>query len=127
MRSRRTRVVKLGEEPDCSIETSNGEVEGPRAGARLEPRVRTLFPHPRRHYRLSQTSPTIVEGPPRSPRSSAAGGQCLQRPWRGYTGRSRSPPTIMASSPDEVSTHSPLMLKARAELNNYVLSIWSAG
>src|SRR5215468_4592392 len=45
MRSRRTRVVNLGEEPDCSIETSNGEVEGPRACARLEPRVRTLFPH----------------------------------------------------------------------------------
>src|SRR5262249_25348028 len=34
---------------------SNGEVEGPRTAARLEPRVHTLFQHPRRHYRSSRT------------------------------------------------------------------------
>src|ERR1700728_106488 len=38
----------------------NGEVEGPRAGARSEPRVHTVFLHPRRHYRLSRPPPTIV-------------------------------------------------------------------
>src|SRR5580698_668152 len=40
--------------------TPNGEVEGPPRSARLEPRVHTLFPHPRRHYRRSRTPPTIV-------------------------------------------------------------------
>src|SRR5690348_2626440 len=56
--------------------TSNGEVEGPRdvAGrahversspgaaraAEQEPRVHTLSPHPRRHYRASRPPPTIV-------------------------------------------------------------------
>jgi hypothetical protein len=47
----------------CSREVqvpANGEVEGPRDGARLEPRVHNLFPHPRRHYRASRTPPTIV-------------------------------------------------------------------
>ena len=39
---------------------SNGEVEGPHRSARSEPRVHTLFPHPRRHYRPSRTPPTIV-------------------------------------------------------------------
>jgi hypothetical protein len=39
---------------------SNGEVEGPRRSAQSEPRVHTVFPHPRRHYRLSRTPPTIV-------------------------------------------------------------------
>src|ERR1700680_4358023 len=39
---------------------SNGEVEGPRRSARLEPRAHTVFPRPRRHYRLSRTPPTIV-------------------------------------------------------------------
>jgi hypothetical protein len=41
---------------------SNGEVEGSPRSARLEPRVHTAFPHPRRHYRLSRTPPTIVRG-----------------------------------------------------------------
>jgi len=36
-----------------------------------------------------------VEGPPRRARSCAAGAQCLQRPWRGHAGCSRSPPTIV--------------------------------
>src|SRR4029077_11115718 len=40
--------------------TSNGEVEGPPRSARLEPRVHTVFQHPRRHYRASRTPPTIV-------------------------------------------------------------------
>jgi hypothetical protein len=39
---------------------SNGEVEGPRATARTEPRAHTAFPRPRRHYRASRTPPTIV-------------------------------------------------------------------
>src|SRR5215469_2085374 len=39
---------------------SNGVVEGPRRSVRLEPRVHTIFPHPRRHYRLSRTPPAIV-------------------------------------------------------------------
>jgi len=43
---------------------SNGEVEGPPRSARLEPRVHTVFPHPRRHYRLSRAPPTIVRPPP---------------------------------------------------------------
>src|SRR5262245_36756944 len=47
------------------VRLPNGEVEGPRARARLEPRVHTVFPHPRRHYRLSRTPPTIVRRPPR--------------------------------------------------------------
>ena len=41
----------------------NGEVEGPHAGARLEPRVHTVFSHPRRHYRRSRPPPTIVRRP----------------------------------------------------------------
>ena len=41
-------------------ELSNGEVEGPRAGARLEPRAHNLFQRPRRHYRVSRHPPTIV-------------------------------------------------------------------
>src|SRR5579862_6389777 len=44
----------------------NGEVEGPRAGARLEPRVHTVFQHPRRHYRASRTPPTIVRSRPKN-------------------------------------------------------------
>src|SRR2546429_4467595 len=40
--------------------TSNGEVEGPPRSARSEPRVHTVFPHPRRHYRVSRPPPTIV-------------------------------------------------------------------
>jgi hypothetical protein len=40
--------------------TPNGEVEGPRESVRSEPRVHTVFPHPRRHYRLSRPPPTIV-------------------------------------------------------------------
>jgi len=44
----------------CTEKRSNGEVEGPRAGARLEPRVHNVSGHPRRHYRLSRTPPTIV-------------------------------------------------------------------
>ena len=55
---------------------TNGEVEGPResagrvsversspvggSAAGLEPRVHTVFLHPRRHYRVSRTPPTIV-------------------------------------------------------------------
>src|ERR1700683_4263697 len=39
---------------------SNGEVEGPPRSAQMEPRVHTVFPHPRRHYRASRTPPTIV-------------------------------------------------------------------
>ena len=42
------------------VADSNGEVEGPPRSARLEPRVHTLVPHPRRHYRLSRSPPTIV-------------------------------------------------------------------
>jgi hypothetical protein len=41
---------------------SNGEVEGPRAGARLEPPVHNLFQHRRRHHRTSRPPPTIVRG-----------------------------------------------------------------
>ena len=41
--------------------SSNGEVEGPRAGARLEPRVHTVFPHPRRYYRISRTLQRLLE------------------------------------------------------------------
>ena len=32
----------------------NGEVEGPRASVRLEPRVHTRFQHLQRHYRASR-------------------------------------------------------------------------
>jgi hypothetical protein len=39
---------------------SNGEVEGPRVGARLDPPVHNLSQHRRRHYRASRTPPTIV-------------------------------------------------------------------
>jgi hypothetical protein len=41
---------------------SNGEVEGPPRSAQSEPRVHTVFQHPRRHYRLSRPPPTIVRG-----------------------------------------------------------------
>jgi hypothetical protein len=51
-------------EPKCgdglSKATPNGEVEGPRACARLEPPADTFFHRRRRHYRLSRTPPTIV-------------------------------------------------------------------
>ena len=40
--------------------TPNGEVEGPDDHARLEPRAHTVFPRPRRHYRVSRTPPTMV-------------------------------------------------------------------
>src|SRR6267143_954507 len=43
--------------------TSNGEVEGPRADARLEPRAHSSYPRPRRHYRPSRPPPTIVRRP----------------------------------------------------------------
>ena len=39
---------------------SNGEVEGPRDGTRLEPRADNLPQRPRRHYRASRPPPTIV-------------------------------------------------------------------
>src|SRR4029077_11895220 len=52
---------------------SNGEVEGPRRSVRLEPRVHTLFPHPRRHYRLSRTPPTIVRFPHQATANNAFG------------------------------------------------------
>src|SRR5580698_6508517 len=39
---------------------ANGEVEGPRRTARLEPRAQNRFPRPRRRYRLSRHPPTIV-------------------------------------------------------------------
>jgi len=42
-----------------------------------------------------RTSNGEVEGPPRSARSSAAGAQCLPRPRRVTTHRSRTPPTIV--------------------------------
>ena len=45
------------------IAAPNGEVEGPRRSARLEPRAHTAFPRPRRHYRLSRPPPTIVRSP----------------------------------------------------------------
>ena len=40
--------------------TSNGEVEEAHTGVWLEPWVHTVFPHPRRHYRVSRHPPTIV-------------------------------------------------------------------
>jgi len=46
---------------ELSKATSNGEVEPPRRGARLEPRVHTFFPHPRRHYRLSRTLQRLLD------------------------------------------------------------------
>ena len=42
--------------------SSNGLAERPRRSARLEPRVHTLFSHPRRHYRASRTAPALVRG-----------------------------------------------------------------
>jgi hypothetical protein len=39
---------------------ANGEVEGPPRSDRLEPRVHTVFRHPRRDYRVSRHPPTIV-------------------------------------------------------------------
>jgi hypothetical protein len=43
--------------------TSNGEVEGPGARVRLEPRAHTVFPRPRRATtHRSRTPPTIVSG-----------------------------------------------------------------
>ena len=65
-RKQKTKGLGLGSSISCSLcrsilgATSNGEVEGPRAGARLEPRVHTVLPHPRRHYRTSRHPPTIV-------------------------------------------------------------------
>src|SRR5580658_1320808 len=44
----------------CAELTPNGEVEGPHRSAQSEPRVHTVFPHPRRDYRSSRTPPTIV-------------------------------------------------------------------
>src|SRR5712671_2760903 len=41
---------------------SNGEAERPRASAGLEPWAHTVFPRPRRHYRLSRPAPVIVRG-----------------------------------------------------------------
>src|SRR6266403_3246823 len=38
----------------------SGEAERPRRTAGLEPRVHTVFRHPRRHYRFSRTAPAIV-------------------------------------------------------------------
>ena len=40
--------------------TSNGEVEGPHTGPRLEPRAHNFSQRPRRHHRASRTPPTIV-------------------------------------------------------------------
>ena len=40
-----------------------------------------------------------AEGRPRSARLRAAGAQCLQRPRRRHTARSRSPPTIVRAKP----------------------------
>src|SRR2546430_12565069 len=37
-----------------SCEGPNGEVEGPHADARLEPRVQNAFSHPRQHYRSEE-------------------------------------------------------------------------
>src|SRR5438105_2463669 len=54
--------------------TSNGEVEGPRDGARLEPRAEHLPQRPRRHYRASRPPPTIVR------RHSACGQSHLPPP-----------------------------------------------
>jgi hypothetical protein len=50
--------------PTSGTAMSNGEVEGPHAGARLEPWVHTVFQHPRRHYRDSRPPPTIVRRHP---------------------------------------------------------------
>jgi len=44
---------RRGQTRDCT--TPNGEVEGLPRGAQLEPRVHTVFPHPRRHYRRSRS------------------------------------------------------------------------
>src|ERR1700693_95730 len=42
------------------IGVPNGEVEGPHRSDRLEPRVHTVFQHPRPNYRLPPPPPTIV-------------------------------------------------------------------
>ena len=64
---------------------SNGEVEGPRRSARSEPRGHTVFAHPRRHYRLSRTPPTIVRSPAttssKSPANDAPGFEALPHEW----------------------------------------------
>jgi hypothetical protein len=44
------------------IRMPNGEVEGPPASARSEPRVHTLLPHPRRHYRFSRPLQRLLDG-----------------------------------------------------------------
>src|SRR5438270_5112834 len=50
-RGRYTAGIDLTTEERASL---SAYVEGPRTSARLEPRVDTVFPHPRRHYRLSR-------------------------------------------------------------------------
>jgi hypothetical protein len=52
-------LAALAAKPSLGAD-SNGEVEGPRAGARLEPQAHTVFLRLRRHYRPSRTPPTIV-------------------------------------------------------------------
>src|SRR5579862_7120281 len=39
----------------CRVPGSNGEVQGPHDSTRLETRVHTVAPHPRRHYRASRS------------------------------------------------------------------------
>src|ERR1700738_2101900 len=51
--------VRLASQP----RTSNGEVERPRAGARLETGEHPFFPRPRRPNWASRTAPAIVRGP----------------------------------------------------------------
>src|SRR5207302_1626778 len=73
-------VARCGKpEPRCVTHAvvprrSNGEVEGPRDGARLEPRAEHLPQRPRRHYRASRPPPTIVR------RHSACGQSHLPPP-----------------------------------------------
>src|SRR5215469_16238577 len=76
---------------------SNGEVEGPRDHTRLEPRVHTLFPHPRRHYRLSRTPPTIVR-PPATQLLAVRQGSCL--PQAATSERRPKVPDVPAPSPE---------------------------
>jgi len=80
----RSRLPPFFAESDLPKVTSNGEVEGPPWSARLEPRVHTVFPHPRRHYRPSRTPPTIVR---RRHRADATHQEACQ--WRGIPAHRR--------------------------------------
>src|SRR5882762_9392776 len=61
MRKRRARAVDQGADPNCSIATSNGEVERPRASAGSAPRSHTVFQRPRRlTTHASRPAPVMV-------------------------------------------------------------------